>query len=205
MKILITSAQSPLGAGPRRRAHRNGGSAPAGERSLRPPGRLRIRGADHLNPASLEPAVAGVDAVVHTGELPLTPAPGRWRKARLVHPRDLRPDGGRGSRGSPALRVLRHPRPVRPLPRRGLHNRNARAVSAPFRPDHVALPSPSSSCGSSHATDAITCTSLRLGTLTFEEEADAAVPDYAWLDPPRRGARGCAPPLPATPAASSTG
>ena len=183
MRILITSAQSSLGRVLVDELAGTGDDLRLLEsEAFDPPAGCESVAADHLDAASLEPAVAGIDAVVHTGELPLTPPPG---------------DGGRldwYTRGTydlmaaavaaGALRFVycgtldlfdRYPgdvyiselhEPFPPTSGRTMWRYLAELTVREFTRDH-----------------AITGTSLRLGTLTFEEEADAAAPDPCWLDP----------------------
>ena len=89
MKILILSAQSVLG--------RAVTGELASDHELRlletepiegPPGTQVMIG-DPLRAETLPAALAGVDAVIHNGELPADAAGRRCRQARLVHARHL--------------------------------------------------------------------------------------------------------------------
>ena len=182
MKILITSAQSALG--------RALVDELTGAEELRlleseafdPPAGCECVAADHLAPASLEPAVAGVDAVVHTGELPLTPPPDDAGKldwytrgtydlmaaaiaagaGRFVYCGTLDLFGSYP--GNVYITEMNQPFP--PASGETMWRYLAEFTVREFTRDH-----------------AITGTSLRLGTLTFEEDADATAPDPGWLDP----------------------
>ena len=182
MKILITSSQSSLGRALADELTGTGKLRLLESEAFAPPAGCESVAADHLNPASLEPAVAGVDAVVHTGELPRTP------------PRD---DGGKldwYTRGTYDLVAAAVAAGVRRFVYCGTLDLFDRYPGEVYITEmHEPFPPPSGRTMWRYLAElifreftrdhAITGTSLRLGTPTFEGEADPAAPDHAWLDP----------------------
>ncbi len=183
MRVLITSARSWLGRAITDELAGTGDDLRLLEsEAFDPPAGCESVGADHLDLASLERAVAGTDAVVHTGELPLTPPPGDGGKLDWYTRGTY--DLMAAAVAAGALRFVycgtldlfdRYPgdvyiselhEPFPPPSGQTMWRYLAELTVREFTRDH-----------------AITGTSLRLGTLTFEEEADAAAPDHCWLDP----------------------